>query len=339
MRHTVIRTILLWPVGLLYGCIMALRNFLYFMGILKSKKYSLPVIGIGNLSTGGTGKTPHTEYILNLLKDNTAVVSRGYGRTTKGVLEVQIGMPASDTGDEPLMLKTNHPNTPLVLGERRTEAIDFLLNKYPETSAVLLDDAFQHRSVSPSVNILLTEFGNLFTHDYVLPAGNLREFRTGANRADAVVVTKCPQDLNEKAKQQLTNNIQLYTSAKVFFSAIEYGELQPSNGSNTPDSCILLTGIANPQPMVEYISATSHIAKHYRFPDHHTFSVNELKEVLNYSTEKRLPIITTSKDLMRLNSPHLKPLTDKMSLYTLPIKVKFLDDGFDAWLLSKIKSQ
>lgn len=338
MRHSYFRTILLWPLGLLYGCIMLVRNWLYDLGILKSKKYNLPIISIGNLSTGGTGKTPHTEYILNLLKDNVAVVSRGYGRTTKGVLEVEVGMPATDVGDEPLMLKTNHPSKTIVLGESRVAAIDFLLKKYPNTSAVLLDDAFQHRSVSPSANVLLTEYRNLMTLDFVLPAGNLREFRSGANRADAVVVTKSPADLDSETKLTLTRTIQMYTSARVFFSAIEYGELESANANQLADSCIVLTGIANPGPMLEFISETKQVVRHFRFSDHHTFSENELKEIVDLSSEKQLPIITTTKDLMRLQLPQLKPLTDKMNLHILPIKVKFFDNGFDTWLLSQIKS-
>jgi len=193
---------LLLPFSWLYGMVVMLRNFLFDAGLLKSRTVNLPVICIGNLNTGGTGKTPHTEYLLSALSNyKTAVVSRGYGRNTSGIAEVLVDSQANDTGDEPLQIKRNFPTVPFIVSEKRNDGIDYLLKHHPNTEVILLDDAFQHRSVKAGMNLLLTQYNDLFTNDCLLPAGNLREPALSASRADVIIVTKCPSTITAEQKK------------------------------------------------------------------------------------------------------------------------------------------
>ncbi len=201
---------LLFPLSVIYGLIMRLRNLLYDVGVLKSRSYNLPVICVGNMNTGGTGKTPHIEYLIRSLKNHpVAVVSRGYGRNTKGLIEVQLQSEASKVGDEPLQIKKKFPSIRCVVCEKRSKAIEYLMSHHPEVEVILLDDAFQHRSVKAGLNILLTQYDDLYVNDLILPAGNLREPASGASRAQIIIVTKSPSTLNHTEKAIIKNPVLL----------------------------------------------------------------------------------------------------------------------------------
>ena len=219
-----IRLILL-PFSWIYGSILAIRNYLYDKGIFKSETISIPSICVGNLSMGGTGKTPHVDYITSHFVSKsvkTAILSRGYGRKTKGVIEVLVNSTSSEVGDEPLFYKTKFKdNTSVYVAENRVKGANELLEKHPKTEVLILDDAFQHRRFRAQVNVLITDFSNLFSNDFVVPAGNLREFRSGKNRADIIVVSKCPENLSKEKKVEIRNSLH-FKNENIFFSKIQY---------------------------------------------------------------------------------------------------------------------
>ncbi|MEL6943865.1 MAG: tetraacyldisaccharide 4'-kinase, partial [Bacteroidota bacterium] len=217
--------ILLAPFSLLYGLGISIRNVFYQNGVLKSVEFNIPTISVGNLSVGGAGKTPHVEYLIRLLKDyiNVATLSRGYKRKTKGFMLVNPKNSAEGVGDEPLQYKRKFPDIVVAVGESRTMAIPEIMSKAPNTQVVLLDDAFQHIAIKPSLNILLTEYDHPFSEDYLLPSGRLREWRSAYQRADTIIVTKCPFDLTLEAKEKMLHKLQALPSQKVFFSYYQYG--------------------------------------------------------------------------------------------------------------------
>lgn len=312
---------LLFPFSLIYWGITAIRNKLYDRGWLKSNAYSFPVISVGNLSTGGTGKSPMIEFLIEKLKNNweLAVLSRGYKRSTKGFKEVLVNSTVTETGDEPLQFKTNFPDVKIAVCEDRRDGIA-LLSKSAEM--VLLDDAFQHRKVRPTYSILLTSFGNLFTDDWILPVGNLRESRSAADRANVLIVTKCPADLGKNKMEEIKNKLNPKSGQKVFFTNIGYGTEIKNNKISKPLSFlngkefILVTGIVNPKPLVEFLKKENLRFEHKKFGDHHNFSANELSTLETYKI-----ILTTEKDYMRLRT-NIK----KADLYYLPIRTEFLND-------------
>ena len=218
---------ILFPFSAVYYVITLLRNFLYARGILSSKKYDFPLICVGNLSTGGTGKTPMTEYILRLLKDRqtVATLSRGYGRNTKGYITVTPELNAGQVGDEPLQFARKFPNVFVAVCEDRQEGIAQLKTRFPSIKTIILDDAFQHRKVVPSYSIVLTSYNDLYSDDFVLPAGNLREPRYGANRADCIVITKCPSNLSKEERSRIEVQLRLKEGQSVYFSYIRYNEV------------------------------------------------------------------------------------------------------------------
>lgn len=322
--------IVLWPIAWIYGLGVRLRNFLFKVNILKSEEFDIPVISIGNLTTGGTGKTPQVEYLIRLLKDEfkVAVLSRGYGRTTKGYKEVRVDSKANRTGDEPLQYKRKFPEITVAVCEKRIRGIDRLIfENHPEL--ILLDDAFQHRFVHPSCNILLTEYNKPFFNDQLLPVGNLREPIIGKERADAIVVTKCPQDISGKERLAFIKKIDPQQHQPVFFSFIQYGELVAFNQKKLPDPtiykdlCILLVcGIADPSQLIKYLQFKFRAVKKMIFPDHHIFTVGDLKVMAqkfdNIAADNKI-IITTEKDFMRLEHEPVLHLP----LYFLPMEVDF----------------
>lgn len=324
---------LLFPFSLLYGGVTSLRNTLFDKGILKSKKYDIPVVSVGNLSTGGTGKSPMIEYLIkNLNSDFTiAVISRGYKRKTKGFKEVLVNSMVSETGDEPLQFKKKFPKVFVAVCEDRQKAIE---NLPKNVNLVLLDDAFQHRKVQPAFSILLTTFQNPYFDDLVLPAGNLRETKSGAQRANAIVVTKCPSALSNKELEDLREKLNPHFSQSIYFSSIGYGRFLHGNQDNKPLSSLknnpftLVTGIANPKPLVAYLKEEGLTFQHKSFSDHHNFTSSEVGEL----TKEKL-ILTTEKDFMRLN-----PLMPNSALYYLPISTQFLNNGGEE-LINQIISE
>ncbi len=270
------------PFSLLYGSILALRNLCYDKGWFKSKSYAIPIICVGNLSTGGTGKSPMIEYLISFLKEDykVAVLSRGYKRKTDGFRDVLINSKAEDVGDEPLQIKRKFPEVMVAVCADRQEGIEKIRIK---ANVILLDDAFQHRKVSASTNILLTAFNDLYVHDMVLPAGNLRESKRGAKRADLVMVTKCPEKHSHAKLQEIQYILNLKPTQKIYFSKIIYDDSICGISKTLPLNYLLnknftlVTGIANPKPLVEFLKQNQFNFEHKKFPDHHHFSNSEIK--------------------------------------------------------------
>ncbi|WP_372745638.1 tetraacyldisaccharide 4'-kinase [Lutibacter sp.] len=321
---------LLYPFSLLYGLITSVRNYLYENGVLETNRFDTPTIVVGNLSVGGTGKTPQIEYLIRLLKDNfkVAVLSRGYKRKSEGFVLADKTSTAEIIGDEPFQYFKKFENILVCVDADRTNAIEELehLTKAPEV--ILLDDAFQHRKVKGGLNILLTSYNNLYVNDTMLPTGNLRESKKGAKRAQVIIVTKCPVDLTEKEQSRITKKLRPTIYQKVFFTTIDYCfELKGANSITLDEiktkELILITGIANPIPLTTYLSDNGLKFKHLKFKDHHNFSAKDIAEIKKLQTNNTI-LLTTEKDYVRI--------FDKLeNLYYLPIETKFINrkDDFD----------
>lgn len=345
--------LLLAPLALLYGIAVAIRNGLYNAGLLRGVVFNVPVISVGNLSVGGTGKTPHIEYLLRLLHEYLylGVVSRGYKRSTTGYIEVQPAMDASQSGDEPLQFKRKFPHVPVAVAESRSLAIPRLISAHPQTQAVLLDDGFQHREVVPGLNILLTEYNRLYTRDLLLPVGRLREWRAGAQRADMIVVTKCPPDLSGESMAQLTREVRRSPEQKVFFSRYIYGHPYrmygpPERMPLRPDLDVLLVvAIAGTEYLMEYVGERVNETRVIEYTDHHPFSsvdIGDIERHFKVFSEGRSPVIlTTEKDAMRLDTHRESLRRLDLPIYILPVAVSFLgedpaafDESVRQWLLT-----
>ena len=314
---------ILFPVVPIYYAVTSLRNMLYNLGIKKSKSYNLPIICVGNLSVGGTGKTPMIEYLIEILKVGykVATLSRGYGRKTKGFILADKSATAKSLGDEPFQFYNKFKNDIIVaVDENRNNGIQNLMSLKASPDIILLDDAFQHRKVKAGFNILLTTYDNIYTNDFVLPTGNLREPKCGAKRANIIIVTKCPEHLSEDDKHYIVVKINPEAHQQVFFSYIKYSDYVISNSdskkvSNLPNFT-LVTGIANPKPLVGFLNKKGLKFNHLNFKDHHEFSSQEVLEL-----NRKEFIVTTEKDFMRLNQ--YESLRDK--LYYIPIAVSVTD--------------
>lgn len=303
---------LLFPFAVVYNLITALRNLFFDVGILKSTSFKTPVIVVGNLNVGGTGKSPQIEYLIRLLKDRyeVAVLSRGYKRKTTGFLTVDASCTAEEVGDEPLQFFKKFKGITVAVDADRTHGIKELLKRESPPEIVLLDDAFQHRKVKAGFYIVLTKYNDLFSDDFLLPTGNLRESRRGAKRADIIIVTKCPEELSEKEKQSIHQKLKATPKQKVFFTAITYNDhLKGSTKSSVNDlrnkDVVLVTGIANPNPLLAYLKSKEINFTHLNYPDHHNFSSQDIKKidsVFNDVPSKEKIIVTTEKDYVRLHN-------------------------------------
>ena len=299
---------LLLPFSFLYGGVLWLRNILYNTGIFRSHSPDIKTICIGNISLGGTGKTPHIEYILHLLEHKkTAVLSRGYGRKSSDTLIVTAQSNTEDAGDEPLQIARKFSSTKVVVDGNRMRGIAFIKNHFPETEIILLDDAFQHRKLKAGLNVLLTTYDQPFTSDYYLPAGNLRDHKIRAKQADVIVVTKCPDNLIDKDAQALKNKLKRY-SPNVLFDRIEYKNPLPvfqsleKTISDYP-KVFLITGIAKPSFFYHKAEETFNVAKHYNFRDHYQFTPLDLERFRNFIgsfAPGEICALTTEKDAMRM---------------------------------------
>lgn len=300
--------ILLFPFAVLYDVITRVRNWCFDVGFLKSTSFDIPIIAVGNLSVGGTGKSPQIEYLIRLLKEDykIAVLSRGYKRKTTGFQIVNDTHAAADVGDEPLQFYKRFKKDVIVAVDAdRTNGIQQLLLTKNPPEVVLLDDAFQHRKVTAKSYILLTKFNDLFSDDFLLPTGTLRESKSGAKRASVIIVTKCPENLSKEAQYKIIKKIQPTASQKVFFTTISYDEnlkgTQEITISELKNKDVLLvTGIANPTPLEEYLKKEKINFKHLNFPDHHNFSDQDIEKIKKTSPQKI--IVTTEKDYMRLEN-------------------------------------
>lgn len=324
--------ILLFPFSLLYGFIIIVRNYLYDQQILKSAKFNMPMICIGNLSAGGTGKSPMVEYLLYLLQQQyrLATLSRGYKRKTKGYALAQAHTTALDIGDEPMQFHTKFPQVYVAVGEARIEAVPQLLHDRPDTDVIILDDAFQHRSITAGLNILLTDCNNLFTRDFFLPTGDLRDQRSSYKRAQVIVVTKCPPGLTQAEKQKIIAEINPVKGQQVFFTTIDYGTpyhiIHKDQRTITADDEVLLVcGIANPKPLKELLLEQAKTYYEQMFSDHHIFTIDDLNDINKKFNEIPAPqkmMLTTEKDAVRLVKfeKELKGLP----LYVIPVKHRVL---------------
>lgn len=300
-----------------------MRNKAFDLGLLKEHIFETPIINLGNLSVGGTGKTPHIEYFISLYgKSHTvAVLSRGYGRKTKGFRRVATDDTAMVSGDEPLLIKTKFPQTEVFVCEDRVLGIKNILKDFPQTNLILLDDAFQHRYVKPGLNILLTTYHNPFWKDLVLPAGQLREFRSGWKRSDIVILTKCPEIPKLKIPVPIL-------SRNFFYSRIQYGNIILKSGT-LKKNILLLTGIADPDPILKHLNEMElKILKHFSFKDHHKYLPSDLTELLRMSDPASNMILTTEKDWTKLKSIEIP---EELNLGVLPIQIQIENEPED-WL-------
>jgi tetraacyldisaccharide 4'-kinase len=327
--------LLLFPFSLIYGLVVIIRNWCYDTGIFKSHEFNTPVIVIGNLEVGGAGKSPMTEYLIRLFKDNykLATLSRGYGRKTTGYIVATATTTATETGDEPAQFKRKFPDITVAVCEKRVYGIQQLL---PAHNLILMDDAYQHRAVKPGFSILLFDYNNITKPHLLLPAGNTREPFSSRWRADMLIVSKCPESLTINEQNKLSERVKPLSWQQLFFTAITYQPLQDMAGNavNTiidKDTTIfLLTGIANARPLVQHLKKyTSQVVSH-NYPDHHHFSLKNItklaREFSTCASQKKL-IITTEKDAQRLREQELQPLVNQLTVLVIPIGTSFLNGG------------
>lgn len=327
----------LFPFAVLYGFITSIRNFLFDVGILKSYSFDLPVIAVGNLSVGGTGKTPQIEYLIRLISEKykVATLSRGYKRKSEGFFLANSSSDALQLGDEPFQFFQKFKNIQVAVDANRKNGIEQLLTQSNPPEVILLDDAFQHRKVKAGFYILLTSYGDLYCDDYMLPTGNLRESRSGVQRADIVIVTKCPSNLSLSEQNKIKKQLNLSSNQSLFFTFIEYEDVVFSGDKELKVADIiglekiLLAGIAKPQSFFRHLKQEKDVCLTYS--DHHHFSESELQEIKIKANHKI--IVTTEKDYVRLQGSILSE-----QLYYLPIKSSFISEGdnFDKIILNYV---
>ena len=344
--------ILLYPFSWIYGLVVYIRNSLYDYKFLRSTEFEIPVISIGNITVGGTGKTPHTEYLVELLKKHVkvATLSRGYKRKTKGFRLVETTSKAREVGDEPLQIKKKFPEVTVAVDEKRVRGINQLLkdeSKSPD--AILLDDAFQHRQVSPGINILLIDYNRPIDQDELLPVGRLRERKYQRRRANVIIYTKCPDEITPITRRIIMKDVNLRPYQSLYFTTMVYGNPVPVFGERTGEEedlkqpVILLSGIANPALWQSYMAGRYAVIDELIFGDHHHFRPKDLKNIearfIRYQ-EQNPVIITTEKDAMRLRDEENIPEFIRSQMYYIPLKIKFLDHegkSFDKTIVGYVK--
>lgn len=344
----------LLPLSWLYGLGVSIRNALFDLGVLKVRSFDTPVIAVGNITVGGSGKTPHVEYLIRLLKQrcNVAVLSRGYKRKSKGYLVADKDTTMAEIGDEPYQMHKKFPDIFVAVERDRCKGIKRLTSdeRTKDTDVVLLDDAYQHRYVKPGVNILLVDYHRLIIYDKLLPAGRLREPKEGKTRADVVIVTKCPKDLKPMSFRVLSRAMNLFPWQQLYFTCLEYGDLTQMFGRKTrklseitkEHNILLLTGIASPEQMVKDLEPYTRNITQMKFRDHHQFDagdIDELNSTFASMAEPKL-IITTEKDATRLEDMDGLSEDVKKNIYTLPIEIKVMLDQqekFDDMILSYVQ--
>lgn len=311
---------LLFPISILYGMVIRLRHLAFDYGIFDSVTFNVPTICVGNLSVGGTGKTPMVEYLIRKLKSKkrVGVVSRGYKRKTKGFVLASKNSTVFDLGDEPFQFWRKFPEIVLAVDSDRVRGVGELLKLKNAPEIILLDDAFQHRKIKAQKNVLLTSYNSLYSDDYLLPTGDLRDVVSRAKKADVIVVTKCPTDISEKKRKEITEKLQKNEKQKVVFATISYSEkiysqkevIDLQDFLKTP--FVLVTGIANPLPLIQFLDDNQANYKHLEFPDHHNFSTSEIEKL-----KKESRILTTEKDFVRLQN-------QLPEIHYLPIETEFV---------------
>jgi len=342
--------LLLLPFSVLYGLVVLIRNKLYDTGVFKQTNFDLPVICVGNLVVGGSGKSPVTEYLVNLLSDKRiAILSRGYGRKTKGYILADANSNAETIGDEPMQFYNKFPTVTVAVCEDRVTGINLLKSNH---DIIILDDAFQHRSVKPGFNILLFEYQKLLSPQFLLPAGNLREPFSGYHRAQALLVTKGPEKIDVHQKQACLNRFDAPAKEKLSFSFLTYGSLtnliskeqRPLSSISGTTSVFLLTGIANPLPLLTQLQKYTQRIDHHDYPDHYRFTLQNIQQLVNAfkndPSEEKI-IITTEKDAQRLLDDVLKELLLNLPVFYLPVKITLQEEDkatFDQKILDYVSS-
>ena len=346
----------LLPLSWLYGFAVIIRNELFELNILKTRRFDIPVISVGNITVGGSGKTPHVEYLIRLLKDKmkVAVLSRGYKRKSHGYVLADKETPMREIGDEPYQMKMKFPDIRVAVDKNRCEGIDRLTSDETtkDTDVILLDDAFQHRYVQPGINILLVDYHRLIIYDKLLPAGRLREPLSGKHRADIVIITKCPRSLNPIDYRVLSKAMELYPFQQLYFTTLEYCALEPIfvQGQHVPlteirgKNVLLLTGIASPGQLETDINtyAGNNALTTLSFPDHHAFTEKDIRRINETFAGMAEPkmVITTEKDQARLVDVETLSDSVRENIYALPIKVSFMlgkEETFNKKIISYVR--
>ncbi len=337
-----LKFISLYPASLIYANISAFRNFLYDTNVLKSQSFDIPIIAIGNITVGGTGKTPMTEFLIEILRDEytPAILSRGYKRKSSGFRIVSTNSTVAEVGDEPLQIKQKFKDIVVAVDKNRVNGINKIKEKHPEVDLIILDDAFQHRKVKPAISILLSDYNRPILTDHFLPYGNLRDGVKQVNRANVIIVTKTPQDVKPIKMRIHHRNLKIKPYQSLYFSAINYKELKPvfpgknvlhtiSGIQKKKTKILMVTGIATPQPLENHITGLGCEVQSLAFPDHHNFTskdVSKIKDAFKGIKEDDKIIITTEKDAIRLREIE-KNIDDdlKSVIYYIPIKVNFVN--------------
>lgn len=341
---------LLFPFTLIYASILSIRNLMFDQGFLRSTSFDLPIISVGNISVGGTGKTPHTEYLINLLQDKytLASLSRGYKRKSEGFLLANKNSNSLDLGDEPMQMNRKFPDLSVAVDADRVNGVQQLLanEKGLNLDCILLDDAYQHRYIKPGLSILLIDYNRPISHDFVMPMGRLRETAAGKKRANIIIVSKCPTDLDQSEAQKLKEDINPFPHQELYFTTLAYAPIEPVftsqdefislNDSNRESLGVLLvTGIANPTPLRKYLNSFCSELNEIQFPDHYTFKDKDLyqiEKVFNDLKSDNKIIITTEKDAIRFLDMTIKSEIIKKNMAYVPLQIKFLHktkDQFD----------
>ena len=340
------KNILFYLPSLIYGLITGIRYFLYNTAILPSVEFELPVICVGNISVGGTGKTPHTEYIAELLRENfkVATLSRGYKRKTRDFRIAVLSSPVSEIGDEPMQILRKFPDVLVTVDRNRVHGVRRILEEKPEREAIILDDGFQHRSIRPGVSILLSDFERPVVRDHMMPYGRLRESKVNMIRANIILITKSPEDLSPIQRRIIVKEIDKFPYQNLYFTALTYKAPVPvfdsrdkdadySEITQSPDcGIVLITGIANPKPLFDYLHNTFTEITHLSFPDHYNFKEKDIQNISSAYKDLKSPVkylITTEKDAVRLREFTNIAEPIKSALFYIPVGIHFLNDDKD----------
>lgn len=339
--------IILFPFAILYDLVTRVRNYMYDRRLKPSVAFDVTTISVGNLTVGGTGKTPMIEHLIRVLgpQYEVATLSRGYGRNTKGFRIAGPDDNATTIGDEPFQIYNKYGDqVKVAVCEDRAFAIPNILQESDrDDHVILLDDAFQHRRVRPSFNILLSDYSRPFYKDFLLPAGRLRESRSSARRADAIVITKCPHDISDDTMMDIEKSVRRYAASPVFFTKIHYGEPVPfGKDGRISDKVILVSGIAYTKPLREYVSQSFQLVNHLDFPDHYAYQTRDVASLeMLASRHPDASILTTEKDMVKLNVGNFRQHIQKLPIFFLPVETEFMKNGedFDAMVTNVVRGE
>ena len=335
---------ILFPISLVYWIITSIRNIFFEIGIFKENKFNIPIIGVGNITVGGTGKTPHSQYISELLqkKFKIAILSKGYGRKTKEFKYVNINSNCNEVGDEPLQMKKNLPKEIVAVDHKRVNGLNKIMKEHPSVNCIILDDAFQHRSVKIGFNILLCDYNNPIYKDHMMPVGLLRESKKGIERADCVVISKCPENLTLEESNRIKKKLKF--TKEVFFSKVVYDKIISLNGNKTIKKSsikkvLLVTGIANSSPIIEYLEKLNIQIKHIKCKDHFNYQKKDINKIIDiYKREiSEIIILTTEKDAQKMK---VFEELSKFPVYYLKVSIDFIrnKDKFEEKILKYVKA-